>query len=43
MGFTVDDKMFASQQGLCSCKFVLHVSGQWTDNEQINGNLNENN
>jgi len=26
------DKMFASQQGLCSRKFVLHVSGQCTDN-----------
>jgi len=24
--------MFASQQGLCSQKFVLHVAGQWTDN-----------
>jgi len=24
--------MFESQQGLCSCKFVLHVSEQWKDN-----------
>jgi len=34
MGFTVDtsDKMRVSQQGLCSRRFVLHVSGQWTDN-----------
>jgi len=30
------DKMFASQQGLCSRKFVLHVSLQWTDNEILN-------
>jgi len=30
MRFTVEDrhlKMLASQQWLCSCKFVLHVSG----------------
>jgi len=35
MGFAVEErhlKMLASQQGLCSSKFVLYVSGQWTDN-----------
>jgi len=26
------DQLLASQQRLRSCKFVLHVSGQWTDN-----------
>jgi len=36
MGFTIQDKifikMFASQQRLCSRRFLQDVSGQWTDN-----------